>query len=186
MRVSKRLSVPLLLGAAVLLTALFETPRQLLPEAPPGLPTETVAADSYAFDVSMRNFDGEGVLLDRTDAQHLRRYASAELLEMETLQRWGYEGDSDWVAQADRGELMERNDVLKLRGDVRLRYVGESVEFMTEAMRFNLLKRTALSESPVTVFQGVHETRADQLYAILNWKQARLKGNVRTVYVPET
>lgn len=184
MRVRKRLSVPLLLGAAILVSALLEPPPQLLQETSPEQPA-VIAPDSYAYGVSMRNYDSAGALLDRTDALRLRRFTNSAVTELEQPRRWGHEGDSEWVAEAERGEFAERNEVLKLRGDVRLRYVGDSVEFLTEAMRFNLAKRTALSEAPVRVRQGDHETRADQLYAILDWKQARLKGNVRTLYVPE-
>lgn len=185
MRVRKRLSIPLLLGAGLVLFALFEPPPQLLQESAPQQ-TDLVAPDSYAIEVSMRNFDTDGILLDRTDASVLRRYESAALLELEQPKRWGHEGDSDWIATADKGELHERSNMMRLHGNVHLVYTDQAVEFDTEAMRFNLTKKTALSEAPVRVRQGENETRADQLYAILDWQQARLKGNIRTVYKPDS
>ena len=78
----KRLSGTLILGAAALAYLLSGETPPLIQEAPTEAGGEQAIPQSYARGVSMREFDPEGVLRDRTDADELRRYPQQQLVEL--------------------------------------------------------------------------------------------------------
>jgi LPS export ABC transporter protein LptC len=182
--VKRRLSLPLLLCAALLIYALTTPPPVMVREPAPTNP-EARILDSYARTVIVRSFDEAGQLLDRTDALSLRRYKGAAVVELEEPRRWGYNGDSNWVASSQRGLLREERETLALEGAVNLRYSADGVEFATESLLLNLRTQTALSQAPVRAWQEGNEMRAEKLFANLDKKIATLSGNVTSVYVPD-
>jgi len=186
MRIRKRLSVPLLLVAALTAYALFNTPAGLIQDPVPTA-SEGPAPDAYASGVSLRAFSEAGILLERTDARELRRFDGPGRVELDAPQRWSFDAQGSWFAVSQQGELFEHRDVLELRGDVELRYESRSVTFATEGMIIHLDKQTARSTSAVRAWQDDErsEMRADTLFADLDRRVAILNGNVRSVYVPE-
>lgn len=163
---------------------LAPTPRLIQP--PAKVVDDTPVPDSYAENISVQDFDENGVPLHTTQANKLRRFERIARIEMEQPRRWGYEGDQNWVARAETGTLLERSEVLRLTGDVLLEYLDNNAKFATEAMSISLRKRTARSEAPVRVWQGSNETRGDKLFADLNRQLATVSGSVRSRYLPES
>ncbi|GAB5414719.1 MAG: hypothetical protein Cons2KO_23220 [Congregibacter sp.] len=184
MRVKKRISVPLLLSAVLIGYALFKTPEQLTQDPEPSAPTAGLP-DSFADKVELVQFDVQGRILDRTQAEYMRRFESAGLLEMDTLRRRGHAGDTNWHARADGGLLMEESNELQLSGDVRLRYESDNLEFRSASMIIDLDTQIATSTAPARIWQEDQETTADTLSVDLAQEQANMLGNVRARYVPE-
>jgi len=180
--VRKRLSIPLLLCAAALGYLLLAPPPPIISPEPEASDPQAPIPDSYATSVSRRAFDEQGRLLERTDAAFLRRFADARRVEFEAPRRFGHDGDAGWRATARQGELLEDAEVLRLYGDVRVRYAAEGVEFLSERMIVNIADGTARSDVPVRVWQGEQETTADRLYIALDREVAVLSGHVRGVY----
>ena len=186
MRIRKRLSIPLLIAATLMVYALIATPPRLVPDPQPTA-VETLVPDAYAEGVSMRSFSETGVLTDRTDAEALQRFAVPGRVTFTAPRRWAYGPDGDWFAVSREGELFEASEILELQGDVQLRYETESVTFATEALTINLDKQIAESDAGVRSWQASegNEVRADRLFTNLDRRVAVLTGNVRSVYVPE-
>ena len=181
----KRLSIPLLVGACGLVYALVSTPPELIaPPSPPATGTEPVP-QSYASDVTVSVFGDAGELLDRTVAVELQRFGTRGVIELDEPQRFGFGGDAAWRASANSGELTEASDVLRLSGDVTLRYAAEGVEFQTQEMVIDIPQQTARSLTPVRTWQLDNETTADALWVHFEREVAVLSGNVRSVYRPE-
>jgi len=182
--VKKRLSIPLILCAGALTYALLTAPPvSVVTQAPP---TEPAAAqpETYARDVTLSDYGEDGQLLSRTDARALRRYAGRPVAELDEPRRFGHEGDQGWRASAIAGEWLEAREILRLEGDVSLRYDTEGVEFISQTMVLNLRDQTARSRTPVRAWQDEQETVADRLFVDLEREVAVLNGNVRSVYVP--
>jgi LPS export ABC transporter protein LptC len=180
--VKKRLSIPLLLCAAGLGYLLLAPPPPIIVPEPEASDPQAPVPDSYAAGVSRRAFDENGQLLERTDAEFLRRFAAEQRVEFDGPRRFGHAGDAGWQATASRGELLENTEVLRLQGDVRVRYATEGVEFLSERMIVNIAENIARSDVPVRVWQGEQETTADRLYIALDREVAVLSGNVRGIY----
>ena len=181
----KRLSVPLLLGAAALAYLLTGETPPLIQDGP--FPSEKArpAPQSYARGVSVREFGPDGVLRDRTDARELRRYPQQALVELDAPQRWHYADEGPWQASAENGVLLERREHLRLTDDVRLRYDTEGVEFLTQSMVLDLRQRKARSETPAQAWQGDNVMQGGRLFVDLDRQLATLSQDVRTVYEPE-
>lgn len=180
----KRLSIPLVVCAAGLLCALLAEPPPMRPavrKAPP----QTPIPDSYARGVSVRQFDADGHLAERTDARTLRRYRHGARTELEQPRRWGYGADGPWQAAARSGLFREREDLLSLRGDVEVHYPGAALHFATQALEIDLARQIARSQAPVRAWRERHETLAESLVLELLHRRASLSGKVRTRYVPE-
>ncbi|WP_439101867.1 LPS export ABC transporter periplasmic protein LptC [Congregibacter sp.] len=184
-RVRKRLSIPLLLCAALLLYTMLSPPPTLIKErAAPAGPTRV--PESYAKQVSVNDFDANGVLEGSTEAVTLRRFPGEGIVELDEPKRHNYTTDGEWVANAMSGQLREKTEVLVLNGEVRLQYDSENLQFLTERMIINMPKQAARSTTSVRIWQGDNETVADQIYINLSRQVASLSGSVRTVYVPES
>ena len=181
----KRLSIPLLIGACGLVYTLVSTPPELIAPASPPPSSDEAIPESYASDVTVSVFGDSGELLDRTVAAELQRFRAAGVIELDAPQRFGFGGDAAWRASANSGELEEASDVLRLSGDVSLRYATEGVEFRTQEMVINLPQQTARSLTPVRTWQMDNETTADALWVHFEREVAVLSGNVRSVYRPE-
>lgn len=181
---SKRLSIPFASGVALLAWGLLSPPAQLVQETVREAPAKA-APENYAINVSVSEFGVEGELLSVTRANALRRYPVDALVELDQPQREGHNGNFSWTAQASTGRLLERRDLLQLRGDVDLRYATEDVRFTSEAMNVNLAMERATSLAPVRSWQGEHLVRADSLIVELDKQVALLSGDVRSLYVPE-
>lgn len=136
----------------------------------------------------MRSFSEAGVLMDRTDAEALQRFAVPPRITFDAPRRWAYGPDGDWFAASREGELFEGSEILELQGDVQLRYEAESVIFATDALTINLDRQIAESDAGVRSWQESegNEVRADRLFTNLDRRVAVLTGNVRSVYVPES
>lgn len=184
----KRLSIPLLLGAAGLVYALWGSPPALVPQDPVVQDSEAPVPDSYARTVSVRRYAADGTLLEETDARSLRRYrvngVAGERVELEAPQRRGHEGDQGWIASAERGEYRDGREALRLSGDVRLRYTLRDIEFLTQEMVIRIDQQTARSLTPVRAWQADNETTANRLFVNLDREVAVLSGDVRSVYQP--
>ena len=180
----KRLSIPLILCAGGLTYALLTAPPVSI--VSPGQPTEPAAPqpETYARDVTLRSYGEDGRLLSRTDAVALRRFPDRAVAELERPQRFGHEGDDGWRASAMAGEWLEAREILRLEGDVSLRYDTKGVAFQSETMVLDLRDQTARSPTPVRAWQDAHETVADRLFVDLEREVAVLNGNVRSVYQP--
>lgn len=181
----KRLSVPLLLCAALLVYAMVIPSPGLLQDTSSPPITER-APDSYALAVTVNDYDESGTLRDRTEADMLRRYPDEALIELDKPRRRSYIDNGQWYARADQGTLRETSDVLTLSHDVQLRYSTDNLRFLSEEMAINLKTRVAESRTPVRMWQSDNETRADRLYINLQSQVATLNGAVETRYVPET
>ncbi|MFT4767969.1 MAG: LPS export ABC transporter protein LptC [Glaciecola sp.] len=182
--VRKRLSIPLVLCAMLLVyTMLAPTPRLIKESASPAISART--PDSYALNVSVNDFSEDGVLLGRTEAEALRRFPGEGIIELDEPRRRSYTEDGEWFASARSGQLREETDVLVLDREVRLQYADEGVQFLTDSMIINMPKQAARSTSSVRIWQAGNETLADQIYINLRRQVASLSGSVRTVYVPE-
>jgi LPS export ABC transporter protein LptC len=182
--VKKRLSIPLILCAGGLTYALLSAPPvRVVTQAPPTEPTEA-QPETYASDVTLRLYDANGRLLSRTDAAALRRYPDRGVAELDEPQRFGHEGDQGWRASATAGEWLEASEILRLEGDVSLRYDAEGVEFRSDTLVLNLRDQTARSRTPVRAWKDAQETVADRLFVDLEREVAVLNGNVRSIYVP--
>jgi LPS export ABC transporter protein LptC len=181
----KRLSVPLLLCAALLVYAIVSPSPGLLQDTSPP-PSAGRAPDSYAVAVTVDDYDEGGVLRDRTAADTLRRYTDEALVELDKPRRRSYADNGQWFASAETGALREASDVLTLLHDVKLRYTADNLRFLTEEMAINLRTRVAESRAPVRMWQSDNETSADRLYINLDSQVATLNGAVKTRYVPET
>jgi LPS export ABC transporter protein LptC len=182
--VKKRLSIPLILCSGGLAYALLSAPPASIMSPDP--PTEPAAPqpETYARDVSLREYGEDGRLLSRTDATALRRYPDRGVAELDDPQRFGHEGNQGWRASATAGEWLEAREILRLDGDVSLRYDTEGVEFRSDTMVLDLREQTARSATPVRAWQDAQETVADRLFVDLAREVAVLNGNVRSVYVP--
>lgn len=187
MRIRKRLSIPLLVAATLMVYALIATPPRLVQDPGPTAAEELIP-DAYAEGVSMRSFSETGTLVSRTDAEALQRFTAPARVRLDAPRRWAYGTDSEWFAVSREGELFEDRDILELQGDVQLRYETEAVTFATEALTINLDKRIAESDAGVRSWQASegNEVRADRLFTNLDRRVAVLTGNVRSVYVPES
>lgn len=181
----KRLSSTLILGAAALAYLLSGETPPLIQEAPTEAGGEQAIPQSYARGVSMREFDPEGVLRDRTDADELRRYPQQQLVELDAPKRWHYANEGPWQASAETGVLYERREHLHLTDNVQLRYDTEGVEFLTQSMILDLRQRKARSETPARAWQDGSVMLGDRLFVDLDRQLATLTGSVRTVYEPE-
>jgi LPS export ABC transporter protein LptC len=182
--VKKRLSVPLILCTAGLVYVLLsEPPVRVVSQSAPTEPAD-VQPETYARDITLRLYGEDGRLLSRTDAAALRRYPDRAVAELDEPKRFGHEGDAGWRASATAGEWLETREVLRLAGDVSLRYDTEGVEFRSDTMVLNLRDQTARSLTPVRAWQGEQETVADRLFVDLEREVAVLNGNVRSTYVP--
>lgn len=180
----KRLSIPLLLVTALLAWVLLAPQQTLLPESPAPEALPERIPDSYARDVRATEYDESGVLLSETTAEELRRFRDANVVEMSMLTRISHDPDGGWIASANKGTLQERQDVLLLEDNVRLRYPEEGAVFHTEALHINLEKESARSLAPVRVVQGDNTLSGEQLYINLTAQRATLTGNVESVYAP--
>jgi LPS export ABC transporter protein LptC len=202
--VRKRLSIPLLLCAGLLVYATL-SPAPRIIQLPTSGESGAEAADAYAVDVTVRDFNESGVLQSTTEARRLRRYRDSARLELDEPVRRSFGDDGIWTASAQSGALYEDRDVLELSDKVRLRYPpettlrtgdvnaaqelggpGEELEFATAALTIDLVAHTAKSLSPVRVWQGPNETRAQTMFIELDKQLAQLSGGVRSVYVPES
>ena len=179
----KRLSIPLLLCATLLVyIMLAPTPRLINETIAP--PQSARVPDSYARAVSINEFDENGVLQGTTQAEALRRFPKEGTVELDEPRRRNYATDGQWFASARRGQLREKTDVLLLESEVRLHYANEDVQFLTESMIINMPAQAARSTSPVRIWQADNQTVADQLYINLDRQLASLTGAVKAVYVP--
>lgn len=202
-RVRKRLSIPLFLCAGLLIYAtLSPAPRVI--QLPTSGESQAEVAEAYAVDVRVTDFNDLGVQQSTTHARRLRRYRDGARLELDEPVRRSFGDDGTWIASAQRGALYEDRDVLELSEDVRLRYPPETslltgdaqatptsnnppgeLEFATAALTINIAARTAESASPVRVWQGPNETRAQTMFIELDTQLAQLSGGVSSVYEPE-
>ncbi|MEM1404775.1 MAG: LPS export ABC transporter periplasmic protein LptC [Pseudomonadota bacterium] len=180
----KRLSIPLLLAAAMLLYAVQGPGPQLI-TGPERIIDNTPSPESYARNVMVREFSDAGEPLDRTHARELRRFKESAIIEMDEPQRFGHEGNENWVARANTGLLLERTDMLELSGDVSLTYAADGAEFAGEAMKIDLARRTARSTTTVSANQGQNQVRGNIFFADLNREVATLSGGVSSRYVPD-
>lgn len=184
-RVRKRLSIPLLLSAALLVyTTLSPSPTLIKDSVAPTVPARV--PESYATQVSVDDFDVEGVRQGSTEAVNLRRFPGEGIVELDEPKRHDYNSDGEWVATAHEGQLREKTEVLVLNGDVRLQYDADNVQFLTERMIINMPKQAARSTASVRIWQDENETVADQIYINLRAQVASLSGAVRAVYVPQS
>lgn len=184
-RIRKRLSIPLLIAAGLLVYITFApTPRLVKEVAPPTVNARS--PDSYAHGVSVNDFNEQGVLLGNTTAQTLRRFPKEGIVELDDPKRRNFGADGEWFASAQQGQLRENTDVLVLEQDVRLEYESNNVQFLTERMIINIPKQAARSTSSVRIWQANNETLADQIYINLGRQIASLSGAVNTVYVPDS
>lgn len=181
----KRLSIPLLIGAGGLVYALWGTPPELVIPIPAADDDGLPVPDSYAEAVTVRRYSAEGALLDQTDAARLRRYVAGDRTEFDAPIRRGHEGDDGWTASAQSGEYSEGRTLLRLSGDVSLRYASRNLEFLTQTMHIDLNNQTARSLTPVRAWQDDGETVADRLFVNLDREVAVLTGDVRSVYRPD-
>lgn len=181
----KRLSVPLILGATALAYLLSGETPPLIQDAPTETSDEQAIPQSYARGVSVREFDPDGVLRDRTDAEELRRYPQQQRVELDAPKRWHYADEGPWQASAERGVLLERREHLRLTDNVQLRYDTQGVEFVTQSMILDLRQRKARSETPARAWQDGNVMLGDRLFVDLDRQLATLSGSVRTVYEPE-
>jgi LPS export ABC transporter protein LptC len=180
----KHLSFSLLVGAGGLVYALWDTPPGIVdPDPDPDLGTQALP-DSYADAVEIRRYGPDGQLLDRTDAASLRRFLDPARVELQAPTRWGHEGDAAWTVVARSGEYTDNRSVLRLSGDVNLRYSERNLEFQTQEMEINFTTNAARSLTPVRAWQGDNETVADRLFINLDKEAAVLYGGVRSVYQP--
>ena len=177
------LSIPLLLFAALLAWTLL-TPRQTLlrPVTPPEA-TEQIA-DSYAVDVTALDFDTAGELTQSTQASRLRRFESAQVIELDAPQRENFGGDGNWVATARSGVLREGAETLQLEGDVLLQFAREGARLSSAAMLINLRQRSARSLAPVLLEQGDNRISAQDMFVALDSERVVLSGDVRSTYAP--
>lgn len=183
-RIRKRLSIPLLVAAGLLVYITFAPTPSLVKEvAPPAVSARS--PDSYAWEVSVNDFDEQGALQGNTTAQALRRFPNEGIVELDAPKRRNFTADGQWFASAQRGQLRETTEVLVLEQDVRLQYDSNSVQFLTERMIINMPKQAARSTSSVRIWQANSETLAEQIYINLDRQIASLSGAVNTVYVPE-
>ncbi len=184
----KRLSIPLILGAAGLVYALWGDPPEIAQPDPGTAETGDPVPESYASGVSVRRFAADGSLLEETEADRLRRFEVSgeigERVELDAPRRRGHEGDQGWIASAERGEYTDGRETLRLSGTVRLRYTQRDLEFLTEEMLIRIDKQTARSLTPVRAWQADNETTANRLFVNLDREVAVLSGNVRSVYQP--
>ncbi|WOJ94985.1 LPS export ABC transporter periplasmic protein LptC [Congregibacter variabilis] len=184
-RVRKRLSIPLLLSATLLIyTMLAPAPRLITEKAAPT--TDARIPDSYALNVSVNDFNEEGILLGSTQAQGLRRFPREGIVELDEPTRRNYSDDGEWFASARSGQLREKTEVLILEREVRLQYANDKLQFLTDSMIINIPKQAARSTSSVRIWQADNETVAQQIYINLQKQVASLSGSVRTVYVPDS
>jgi LPS export ABC transporter protein LptC len=203
-RVRKRLSIPLFLCAGLLIYATV-SPAPRVIQLPTSGESETEVAEAYAVDVTVTDFNESGVLQSTTQARRLRRYRDGARLELDEPVRRSFGDDGSWIASAQRGAFYEDCDVLELRDNARLRYPPETprmtdntqaahpskdpleeLEFATAALTINIAARTAESPSPVRIWQGPNETRAQSMFIELDKQLAQLSGGVSSVYVPES
>ena len=180
----KRLSIPLILAAALLIYAVQGPSPQLITGPEPVI-NDIPSPESYARGVTVREFSETGEALDRTEAKELRRFKESALIEMDEPRRWGHEGDDNWVATANSGELLERTSVLRLSGDVSLSYVADGARFEGESMIVHLDKRAARSSTPVTGWQDGNRISGNHFYADLKRQIATLSGGVSSRYLPD-
>ncbi|EED33882.1 conserved hypothetical protein [gamma proteobacterium NOR5-3] len=183
-RVRKRLSIPLVLSALLLIYTMLAPAPRLITENT----VQTTSArvpDSYAHDVSVNDFNENGVLLGSTEAQALRRFPREGIVELDEPRRRNYSEDGEWFASARSGQLREKTDVLLLDHEVRLKYASDDLQFLTDSMIINIPKQAARSTSSVRIWQADNETVAEQIYINLDRQIASLNGSVRTVYVPQ-
>lgn len=184
-RVRKRLSIPLLLSALLLIYTMLAPAPRLITEKT--APTKNARVpDSYALDVSVNDFDEKGILLGSTEAQALRRFPKEGIVELDEPERHNYSDDGEWFASARSGQLREKTDVLILEREVRLQYATDNLQFLTDSMIINIPKQAARSTSSVRIWQADNETVAEQIYINLEKQVASLSGSVRTIYVPDS
>lgn len=179
----KRLSIPLLICAGLLVYALIAEPPRII-QAPEPVSDTLRIPESYAHEVRVRDFDEQGQLIDQTNAQALRRYEDQLATELDTLESRHFSEGGPWIAEARQGFLNEFTERLRLEGDVQLRYESDGVRFLSQSMTVNLGERTARSNAPVRAWQGPNETRAERLFVNLDRQIATLNGMVRTEYQP--
>lgn len=180
----KRLSVSFLIGAGGLIYALWDTPPGLVDPEPDPEASEEALPDSYASGVEIRRYDSRGQLLDQTDAESLRRFLDPVRVELQGPTRLGHEGDANWTAAAREGVYTDNRSVLRLSGDVSLRYSERDLEYQTQEMEINFTTNAARSLTPVRAWQGANEILADRLFINLDKEAAVLYGGVRSVYLP--
>ena len=78
----KRLSIPLILAAALLIYAVQGPSPQLITGPEPVI-NDIPTPESYARGVTVREFSATGEALDRTEAKELRRFKESALIEMD-------------------------------------------------------------------------------------------------------
>jgi LPS export ABC transporter protein LptC len=180
----RRLSLPLLAFALLLLWVLL-TPRQTLMQRPAPEPEDSGRPpDSYAVELIAREFDENGTLISETVAAELRRFQLQNLVAMSDLERRNFVTDGDWLTRADRGALNENNNVLELRGNVTLRYLAEGAVLSTEALDINLTSNTARSLAPVNGEQGDNSFRAESMFVNMNSRRATFSDGVSSRFAP--
>lgn len=140
--------------------------------------------NSYIYNPRSTSYDSSGVLTQIIEATSIYRFSHGNESQLENPHFYAHSGDDrTWSSIARKGRYLHDSDVLILSEDVVLTNDQSKIQLKTEKMRIDLEKNIARTFVPVTMTQGLNNTRADSMFANLNKETVQMKSNVKSVYV---
>jgi len=142
-------------------------------------------AKTYLINTRSMTYNEQGTLteiFEAVDVKHFPRQKHSLVVEPRFYSHNG--NDQTWSASSERGRFLHKREVLHLTGNVILTTDQSGAHLYTEEMRINLKKKTAFSNVPVTMTQGLNTIKALGMAADLNREQILIKPEVESIYVP--
>lgn len=101
-----------------------------------------------------------------------------------TAELFSTNGDGPWIVNADTGKLRQGDDLLELRGNVRVvRLIGErEATLTTETLTLDNEQRIAFTNDPVKITDSTGVTRSKGMKAWMDERVVELKSQVEGHY----
>lgn len=128
-------------------------------------------------------YNDQGTLTEIIEAERVEYYPPEDFTLMESPRFYAHNKDNKtWSASSRLGRFRHKYERLTLSQDVTLNHDQTGTRLETKKMSIDLRQKIATSEKPVTITQGLNQTRAGGMVANLELEEILLSPDVESIY----
>ena len=184
----KKLAQPknlLIIGATVIAAALLgwygTKPKTNLVE------TDSLSSspDYFITKVKVKEFDSNGTLIEKLDAEQTLHYIAESKTLLETPKIERYSNSGHWSATAVKGVIEDGSDDILLTEDVRAtkKYLqSEDIKLTADNIHYLDKDKSLTSYGNAKLFSSQGETSAGKITTYINSEEVVMTGSVRGKY----
>ncbi|WLQ14589.1 LPS export ABC transporter periplasmic protein LptC [Hahella aquimaris] len=142
--------------------------------------------DAFVINAVYTTYNKEGALTSRLQSQLAKHYPDTDtgVLTRPNLEIF-QQGEKSWHVESLEGELLIKQDTLKLRGDVEVNGAsndGAPILMQTQALDYNNKSRFISTDQPVKITSNINQLTAVGMEADIDKKLIVLLSQVTGVY----